>query len=164
MRTAPSPVPRSRFAPPPSAACPPRHALDDASVDVWQLAADIDRILSAQSSGLALRLGAVRSAARPDLPQARRNDTHHGGFEWLAEGPPWAAGSAPAGSTRGAEQAAEWLRKAKRDRRLDRCRHAASWLLALSVAGAIASLSLYVLLGRVPGADDVLTLARTLGL
>jgi len=131
---------------------------------VWQLAADIDRILSAQSSGLALRLGAVRSGVRPELPQARRNDMHHGGFEWLAEDRPWVAGSAPAGSTRGAEHAAEWLRKAKRDRRLNRVRHAASWLLALSVAGAIASLSLYVSLGRVPGADDVLTLARTLGL
>jgi hypothetical protein len=58
------------------------------------------------------------------------------------------------------QEAASWVRKAKRQRVADRMRNAMSWTIALALGGVIVGLCTYVLLGRLPGLDDVLALGQ----
>lgn len=135
--------------------------LDDASADVLRLTADIDNVLAGRSPGLVRKLGTARFPAGPQAPGMRPDETH---FEWLASELSHQAGQRRTGGRIGAEQTAGWVRKAKRERQLLRVRHATSWLLALAVAGGIVGLSAYVLLGRVPGAEEIAILAQKMWL
>lgn len=156
-----SPDQTKSLKPPPVPASPVADAsfLDQMGDDVRKLARDINEVMShrpGRSNGAAA--GAVR-AANP--VEARMfTEAEWGGAvpDWLHDEAHSKIGVPPPAS---ADRAAGWVRRAKRQRIADRLHLAMSWMVTLGLGTAIIGSSAYLLLGRIPGSQDVMALGRT---
>jgi hypothetical protein len=77
-------------------------------------------------------------------------------FEWVGPGAAEQHGKSPA-SIRGTEQ---WLKKARRERFTGRVRHGVAWLLTVLIGGAVVTGSAYLLLGFLPGYEQLVALGQ----
>ena len=134
----------------------PDHATDDLS----RLAADLDLLLQRRPSTLPPNVIWTQPSTA-QLADRAEADGEDADFEWLADGrlPEHASAAKAPGDT-----SAGWIGKAKQERRSGRLRSAFSWVVTVCVGGAIVSLSAYLLLGRLPGIEDIAGFSQRLWL
>lgn len=134
--------------------------LDEAGDDVRKLTLDIDAILSRRATSPDLGTAAGSPPSAPDdMTTLTDAEWDAAGFDWLETH----SGAKQAGpSSSSADRTADWVRKAKRQRLAERLRHVVSWFVTLGLGAAIIALSAFILLGRLPGADEILALGRSI--
>lgn len=133
--------------------------------DIARLTADLDAILARRPNGTGSDVlwtqpslgGTVRSGLsdRTDEADAKDGDTDFTWIEGASDVSP-----RPDQPAAGADAAARWVKKARRQRLSGRLRAVASWIVTVVLGGAIVGASVYVLLGRLPGLDDVFALSQ----
>lgn len=134
----------------------------DADDELSRLAADLDAVL-ARRPAAALRAvppAAVHTPAATSPGQVLSDDDESE-FDWVnSDG----LVTPSADDNQASVKAAGWLRKAKRQRRTSFVMSMMSWAVAVLVGGAIVGASAYMLLGRLPGLDEVLQLGQRFGI
>jgi hypothetical protein len=119
---------------------PPMPLFDAPADDVRQLTVEIDRVLAGRPVATSLQHQLTFAA----VPGAGDDSDL-----WIAQDAK-TAGAQAAGDV--AEQAASWLGRAKRERRVERARSAVSWTVAVVFVAIIAGASAYVTRGSLPEA------------
>ncbi len=148
-----SPSPRLISAPGSRPVAPPPVPLFDTPADdMRRLTVEIDRVLSGRPELISSQYqfsSAALSGAGDEIDL------------WTVEDGNAAAARAGGAS---AEQAAGWLGRAKRERRVERARLAVSWTVAILFVAMIAGASAYVVRGELPEPAAVEQFLRSMGL
>ncbi len=147
-----SPVNGSR----PAVVPPPSPLLDSTADDMRRLTVEIDRVLSGRpppARSQAQSLSAALAGAGDETDQLSAASETFG-----------RAAAGNRGGAVAAVQAAEWLGRAKRERRVERARSAISWTVAVLFVAMIAGASAYVVRGGLPEAAAIERAMRSVGL
>lgn len=139
----------------PSAAPPTRPRFDQAGDDMRRLTVEIDHVLSGRpppARSQQQSLSAALAVAGDDI------ELSIDGAETFARQTTGNRGEGVA------EQAAGWLGRARRERRVERARSAISWILVVLFVALIAGASAYVVRGGLPEPAAIERALRSIGL
>jgi hypothetical protein len=131
--------------------------IDGTAEDVRLLTLEIDTVMSGRPPIRRLHTSLQEAASKDRRVQSDGADWQpgHDDFSWT-----------PRDRRRvmAAYQAADWLLRAKRERRFARVRSAISWVLSLSFAMVIVGLAGFIVQGGLSGAANLDSAMRALGL
>jgi hypothetical protein len=140
----------SRAVPVPSQTSRPA-ALNDASEIEKHLASELDSVLSRKANDE----GRARSIDPLPATDIFADDGAPD-FDWIGMGDPADLEHDRSDPNR----PQQWLQKARCERRSNSARQGVAWLLTLSIGGAIVAGASYVLLGVVPGFEQLVALGQ----
>ncbi len=133
--------------------------------DIASLTADLDAVLARRPSVAAGNVMWMQPSAAQtpggekfNLPADGPTVDSDTDFTWVkGDSQPADALEFQAGS---ADVAVRWVKKARRQRLRSRLRSLASWCITVVLGGAVVGGSMYVLLGRLPDFDDLISLGQ----
>jgi hypothetical protein len=127
-----------------------------------QLARELDGLLAKRPLAPSGRTSTTPFNLPPSLTvmptgsEALSEDKEAADFDWigLADAPPDRSAEPHSPGT------GQWLKKARRERLAERGRHGLAWVITLVIGGTVVIGSAYLLLGSVPGFEQILAFGQ----